>query len=500
MTGIYRGSFSFGACYLKGSFDMQLRKPLSNNDKFVIIERILIAAFLCCTLVAALLWWAWHIGHPTLAGTLVILIWLLSIALSGTITFLYPNLWPVAFLITLCLRIAAAAYISQFTPSGGDPVHYLNLAKNLAQGLGLVVNDPVYGKVQAFYPPIYPIILGSAGYLFGLSKEVIFTINTLIDIAASLVVFHIAQSVVEKRAAFICALIYFNLPYLILGASFPQKEGLALLLTLLVMFAYSRFAAGHSVASAAILLGLSAGTLILCQPAFAPFPVLVGLAFLRRVNPAQLARLALLSLPWLLLMLVPWWIRNYLIFGEFVPLTTAGGISLRVAIDGDWYMPSHLLEISEVERFKDLTSGSIAWALNNPLKYLEIVLRQCVGAFSREVSALQSLSMEWRENYALNSLAQASQFYWILLVVLCIRSIRAQNNNLIIYFVLMILLEIIIFNIWMEFSERHRYLLTPFLVLLAGSGICRSWKSRQDEPNLITDRTSPLLSLRSGAP
>jgi 4-amino-4-deoxy-L-arabinose transferase-like glycosyltransferase len=85
----------------------------------------------------------------------------------------------------------------------------------------------------------------------------------------------------------------------------------------------------------ALILGLSTGALALTQPALLPLPICLGLVAAFRARLEVLIRLAARSIPVAVVLMVPWWIRNWLLFGSFVPLTTSAGHSMMHVVNRD---------------------------------------------------------------------------------------------------------------------------------------------------------------------
>ncbi len=70
--------------------------------------------------------------------------------------------------------------------------------------------------------------------------------------------------------------------------------------------------------------------------------------------------------------LMPWWIRNYLIFERFVPLSTAGGMTLWIGIQpgGQWIPAPQRLLAPELEMARLAGAEAWAWIAAHPGQYV----------------------------------------------------------------------------------------------------------------------------------
>ena len=353
-----------------------------------------------------------------------------------------------------------------------DPASYTDLANSVLDGHGLVTWIRPYGEVRAMYPPLYPLLLAlfSPG---GVSIVSILVLNTLIDIATAFTIVAIGRELEIRRADW-AAWLYLLWPSLILSAPVAQKESLCILLAALAVLAWLR--------QSQVGFGLAAGLLALTQPSLAPLPVFMCLAMLPSTGLRKTASFTTTAAGAATLVLLPWWARNWLLFHQFVPLTTSLGHSLMTVVDGGNHIPLQpdVMALPEPQRSAIMGGRAAAIIGVDPLPYLKNVGYQTMkGLFDERfvVRRLEIPDLMWMRWIT-------RLFYWPLLLAACVGSFNVDRRMLGILAACALTLAT---GIWFEFGERHRYFVLPLLMLLA---TCALW--------LVLDRRRQLqlLSVR----
>ena len=364
-------------------------------------------------------------------------------------------MWIVV-VVAFALRLLALAAVWGRT-SIGDPATNLELARNMLAGQGYGFIDPTYGNMaqKALFPPLYPALLAAIGFFVPLAQPTIFAAQFGVDLATAWVIARLASRM--RLKPLMPAAIYLLWPSNVLFAAIPQKEGLASLLAVL--------AAWFAVRKSPARLGIVAGLLALAQPALATLPVIF--AILLRV-PVLVAGVAAG------LVLLPWWLRNYLIFGTFVPLTTASGYSFWVGTfspDGWWIPPPPRIQVTDELRFSHAAAGDAwAWITAHPLEYAKHTLNKLArglvnGWWPVDRITRMAPPMPWFSSLALSTIALTSTLTTLGICGAIIA--RSTVGKLL----LACALQIILFEVWFEFSERHTYFAIPFLSLGIAAGV-----------------------------
>ncbi len=391
-------------------------------------------------------------------GFLVVLLWALAVGV-GSLLLLRNTGWSIflGVLLAIAVRLLAASYVHY--PDSGDAIIYPELAKNLLSGKGLWLPETLprtgWSDVKAMYPPLYPIVLALAGMLGDLNTATYTAMNTAFDLASAGTIWLIARELNFGKRAVLPAWLFLAYPTAILAVPIAQKESLVLLLVAQVILWVLR--------SKPVRTGCVTGLLALTQPVLAPLTAVIILALLPARGFAATVRLSLIAAAAASLVMLPWWLRNYLIFGTFVPLTTSMGLSLKVAVEG-WYYPLRLglLDLPEPVRFAQAGREALGTILQNPMPYLKRTILNTGATFLREGRMAHSFGSQ-------NVVSTSVALYWsyYLLLGSALACLFKKPPALLLLVSAAVVAELLIFCVWFEFEQRHRVHLVIPLVLLA---------------------------------
>jgi 4-amino-4-deoxy-L-arabinose transferase-like glycosyltransferase len=262
------------------------------------------------------------------------------------------GLFGLVLLIALAARIVVAFPALSKPPN--DPDGYLTLARSLADGHGF----RLVGRLTAYRPPLYPIVLTPLVAVFGTSSAAPFLwLNVAIGVATTGGVMIAARRWGHSSARILAAgFIVACDPVLVVQGRSVMTETLAAFLMTGALTALLR---GPGILPAA-LGGIWLGLASLCRPSLLASAVLIGCAALvfapgsRRLQ--VLRSLSLLGTT--LLILAPWAARNAWVFGEPVWTTTHGGYTLALANNPVYYR--EVVERGSVDVWTG--PGQRAWA------------------------------------------------------------------------------------------------------------------------------------------
>ncbi|HXG99048.1 MAG TPA: hypothetical protein VNI79_01380 [Sphingomicrobium sp.] len=267
-----------------------------------------------------------------------------------------------------------------------------------------------------------------------------------------------------SRACPLAAAGYFAYPSFLLSAPIPQKESLTILLVLIVI----RSAMNLSPRPPSwLVLGISWGALALTQPVLLGLPVFLILASRERSQFAFILGPLFKSAFVAAVVMVPWWIRNYILFDQFIPLTTSAGPALFVGATGDHFLLDAVARgASEPERLSAIGGSAIRIIKDSPGYYALEVVRHSAVAFLLEADVVRRITWGMRGGLPTVLLAITLASWWgLLALTLGLRAWRQSPCGSKI--ILASLTYLAISAIWFEFAERHRYFLIPLLLLVA---------------------------------
>lgn len=300
-----------------------------------------------------------------------------------------------------------------------DERAYDRLADSLLEGRGYSAPS---GEPTAYRPPGYPLALAAC---YAVVKRPI--AGKVLNSAALAAVAGLSYAVCAAESTiapipFALAFLLFQ-PMAVYAAAtlYPQVlAGLLLLVSLVFLFRSQKtctaFTAGLTY-GAAILV--SAGLGLLC-PAIL---VAIGLHRRNRTKPSRVAALFLLGT---CLAVAPWTIRNAVVFGTFVPVSTNSGINLLLgnspnagpssgtnADVSSYRREAAARHLDEVERDIYFRSAALRWISDHPTKAVTLYAAKVLNHFNYE----NQLATK-RESKSWKFLLVAATYYPMLLAVI----------------------------------------------------------------------------------
>ncbi len=305
-----------------------------------------------------------------------------------------PVLW--LLVVALALRLVACVWWQSRLPAGtrfafADSESYWELARAIASGEPYQFGSP---PNAVFRTPGYPLVLAGLFRAWGGEPPVMVAriLNAVLGTLTVTGVYALAARLFDARAALVAAAIVAFYPGAIGMSVFVLSE--ALFCPLLVAQLIVTVAAWQSKSpQVAICLALAAGALAgaatLARPSwllFVPFATALGLLSLR--NFFRHLLLGGASLVGLMIVMAPWWQRNYQVTGHFVPTTLQVGASLYDGLNPEAtgasemsFVPGYLQqeeralangELLEYRLDQRLRSESLEWASTHPGRALQL--------------------------------------------------------------------------------------------------------------------------------
>ncbi len=268
------------------------------------------------------------------------------------------------------------------SPQHSDQAAYFGLARGLVENHSYGISN---GGL-AYWPPGYPFFLASWFLLFGFKSWVPIVANIVLFGASLVVVDKLAQRIGGPAAGRLAILTLTFWPTMVMTAGLASKEMLVLFLLplTLLIFTFSQDAGISFKGSLlAVLAGLLLGFASLTQPSLMLFPsVLIGCeCFVADKVWRSLSRLVIVAVG-LCLVILPWSLRNYRVFGTWVAISTNGGdvfyrANNPLATGG--YTPSgqqSLEGLDEVQRGKVGFRLGKEWVRAHPGAFLSLAVRK----------------------------------------------------------------------------------------------------------------------------
>lgn len=247
--------------------------------------------------------------------------------------------WGAGMLLATLIIRGIVAY-GLFHNLRADPDGYRHIAYHLlAHGVfGRDAESEAQPAPTAYRPPLYPLLLSAiaAGDARIPSVNVAIA-QVLLGVATVGVTLLLGLRLGLGPWSLLAAGIVAADPILLNQSALVMTETLATLLGVLCLWLLARLHSVPSLANAA-LGGTTIGLAILCRPTFLPWllPVAMIVAWNSDGWQRKLLHLATL-IGCAALVLTPWTVRNYLIFGKPIATTTHGGYTLLLGNNESYY-------------------------------------------------------------------------------------------------------------------------------------------------------------------
>jgi len=214
-----------------------------------------------------------------------------------------------------------------------DPLTYDQIARNLLAGRGFTgasfYYPPNTENPTAFWDPLYPAFLAALYWLFGRSVLIVRVVQAVLGAGAVALTFLLARRLAGTPAALVAAAISAIYPFFIYYAAQLLTE------TLFMALMVGSFVAGYRAQDTArrrwfAVFGAVTGLAALCRAEAYVFGLaLIPWLAVRAARPWR-RRAALAAVGWaaLLVVMLPWGIRNQVTHGQFIMTTTKLGYNL----------------------------------------------------------------------------------------------------------------------------------------------------------------------------
>jgi len=253
-----------------------------------------------------------------------------------------------------------------------DTLNYHNMAKNFLENgfLGYGINE-VATEPNAYITPGYPLFLSfvysitDGGNEYGIFAVKI--VQALLGTFTVLLIFFIAKKVGGISAAIISAIFAVAYPAFLVVTTYHLTETLYNFVFCLYLY-LQLISFEKNKSSLHLFTGLIFGVVVMVRPTI--FPLFVAIYFIEFLWNRKKVYLTyfIFFVIGLLMIMIPWWIRNYFVTGNFILLWTQAGNPLiggayPPGFSGDMYVGGNQLK----EGLKIIINGFI----NHPYEYIK---------------------------------------------------------------------------------------------------------------------------------
>lgn len=308
---------------------------------------------------------------------------------SGRFRVQPSRLLVVVLLLALAARVGFAAFkgLNAIPLPGSDQSEYDVYAWNLAQAHGYRGPSPDVADqnhLTAYRPPLPSVLMAGVYSVAGHRYDAMRLVHCLLGVASVWLTFRIGRRAYGDSVGLLAAAGYAFYPLAIVQSGELLSEPLGVFLFLVFLDFCLAFAASGGWWPA-LGAGLALGLAMLARANYVLMvPLFLLWSFVQfRRRPKQLAQAAVVLVVAILVM-APWIVRNYRVFGEFIPFSTMGGSILlqgnnRLVVSEpplygysvwdtelDEYREALKSAGNEVERDRRAKEFAIAWLKGNP--------------------------------------------------------------------------------------------------------------------------------------
>jgi 4-amino-4-deoxy-L-arabinose transferase-like glycosyltransferase len=297
---------------------------------------------------------------------------------------------PLVLILAFFVGIAGALYSLYLggTLDFADEREYISIASNLALR-GVFSLDGIHPT--AYRPPGYPFLL-AAFIKLGAGVMLLRLVNFAFLIGTIVLIYILAIRICSKEAGMISAVLVLCYPVLFYtaGTLYPQT-----LAGLLFILAVIPFASSRVELKRCTLSGLTFGLLVLTVPTFV-FALSVSAAWLVFSTIKTGLRNAVVLLSSAAIMILPWTVRNYAQFGDFVFVSLNSGTNLLLGnsefttansgVKANIRQYSNNFNLNEIELDKHYRIEALKFIKENKIHSLKLYLLKVANYFNYDIS------------------------------------------------------------------------------------------------------------------
>jgi 4-amino-4-deoxy-L-arabinose transferase-like glycosyltransferase len=237
-------------------------------------------------------------------------------------------LWILLALLFLVPRCTVIA-LHMGRPLSGDELSYNQIARNVAEGRGFTAGqDAEVRRPTAARGPAYVLLVAAFDRVFGDDHTPLFAFQVLLDALSLLLLVRLAKRWFDSWwIAWLAGLLYATYPPIVSATAAVLTETMTQLTLLLWVTWFFDYLAQRRPRDL-ILAGVALGVCALSKPHLALFGPVACLAALPQLRFAGAARALAIVVAVVVLTMAPWIVRNALVFHEFVPGVSIGGMGI----------------------------------------------------------------------------------------------------------------------------------------------------------------------------
>ncbi|MCF8355735.1 MAG: tetratricopeptide repeat protein [Melioribacteraceae bacterium] len=399
------------------------------------------------------------------------------------------------FVITAIGFILRLIYVleTQSSPFIQHPFSDSEIYANWA--LDLIDFGGWFGAETFFMSPAYPYILGIVFLIFGKNFIVIRLIQVIVSTLNIILIYFIGRNLHSKNAGYLSAVIasVYSIFIFYSGAILSETFQVFIISFLILVLTNDWKKFNYS---AWFAVGITTGLAAVFRANILIFPLLILLWFAWKYikSKTEFAKKGIVGISaGIVLIIAPVTLNNYLASGDFVPLTSNGGINFYIGnnenavgvfvtpqqfdyyndMSGKKYAEQQMgIELSPSEASNYWYEKSVDYLTSNPVDATKLFLKKLILFWGEGENAQSSIMDDkyFAENYS--SILQLPLVNFILISIFSLIGItlnwnRKPNHSLIILLLFAYIFATVLFFV----NGRFRLGITPLLIVFASIGI-----------------------------
>jgi 4-amino-4-deoxy-L-arabinose transferase-like glycosyltransferase len=377
--------------------------------------------------------------------------------------------------VILCFGlIIRVVYVLVMTPNTivfGDGVQYNEVAIDLLNGEGFPRGLTMYKSSRA---PGYPVFISFIYLVFGTNILWVKLAQSLLNVLTILPIYGLGMMIFDKRVALTASFIIAIDSFFIFFTGLILSEILFMVFlssSLCFLYIGIRDDRYFLLASGSLLMGLA----ILTRASLLLFPVfiLVWIILEKRDNIKRALYSCVFFVIMVVLVLLPWSIRNYSIYHSFVPVTIGSGLTLyegnNPVADGGptghkiTHLPSSLTPLEQDRLYR---AKALQFISEKPGRFLSLALVK----FKRFWNIIPNYEEYRSVKYILISLLS----YVPILVFGIIGIILSLTRDKKVLFLLLPVIYYTALHMIFPGSVRYRVPIMPFFMIISAYGFLKT--------------------------
>ena len=342
----------------------------------------------------------------------------------------------------------------------------------------------VYFEKSAMYPPGHEAMGAAVSFLLGGSSLATILYVSVLVSAAAWLIYRIGTMAFGETAGRVAGLGLALFPSWLLYGNFEYHLELGTLLLLMVYLFFVRPVRDHSFWYVA-LIGIILGLTCLVKPIALPFPVaaLVLYVAMGTAWGTAIKQAAILA-AFMLLAIMPWTIRNYVVLNHFVLVSTNFGLVLHTAnnpdsIGTEMAMPRQPGDTDEVVKDSRHMREAVDWIVHNPLQFLRLTGYRVALTWGSDTAFINCNACLYGKvpPLVLNAVRGVAQVAYLATVLLWGIGMFAYRREIMGSVISLALLGLVL-HTWaiqlvMQAHSEHHMIVLPSTIILASAALVR---------------------------